>query len=300
MTTTPVPPYIGRFAPSPTGELHQGSLLTAVASWLDARQNHGLWLLRMEDLDPPREQPGAADTILRSLEDHGLCWDGEVMYQSRRHDAYQACLDSLTRDELIYPCNCNRQRLQSLAAYDGHCLRHPPAGGAVALRLKTPPAGDDVIRFDDLFQGHQSQHLHSDVGDFVLRRKDGLYAYQLAVVVDDIAQGITHVLRGCDLLDSTARQIWLYRLLHAREPLFGHLPVVVNSDGQKLSKQTFATPLRAADASANIWLALQRLQLQPPMELRGADCPTLLSWGARHWRRAAVAALRTLPERPGP
>ncbi|MYM64324.1 tRNA glutamyl-Q(34) synthetase GluQRS [Pseudomaricurvus sp. HS19] len=293
---TPGADYIGRFAPSPTGELHQGSLLTAVASWLDARQHHGQWLVRMEDLDPPREQPGAAEAILRALEAHGLEWDGEVMYQSEHHDAYQACLDELARRELIYPCNCNRQRLQSLTAYDGHCLQHPPASGPVALRVKTPASGEDELCFDDLLQGRQCQQLRSEVGDFVLRRKDGLYAYQLAVVVDDIAQGITHVLRGCDLLDSTPRQLWLFRLLQAPAPQFGHLPVVVNPEGQKLSKQTFAAPLQAVQASHNLWLALHRLQLQPPPELRGADCQTLLAWGLNHWHRGAVAALRSLPE----
>ncbi len=198
--------YVGRFAPSPTGELHQGSLLTAVASYLDARQAQGHWLVRMEDLDPPREQAGAADAILRSLEAHGLHWDQSVIYQSQRQAAYQERLLSLQGQQLCYPCSCNRQRLKTLKAYDRHCLTHTPAGDAAnAVRVRVETAA--AIRFDDVFQGRQSQRLEQEVGDFVIRRKDQLFAYQLAVVADDIDQGITHVIRGIDLMESTARQI---------------------------------------------------------------------------------------------
>ncbi|MGH1370654.1 MAG: tRNA glutamyl-Q(34) synthetase GluQRS [Cellvibrionaceae bacterium] len=280
-------PYIGRFAPSPTGELHQGSLLTAVASYLDARQVQGQWLVRMEDLDPPREQAGAADSILRALETHGLHWDQKVIYQSQRQNAYNERLAELKAKQLCYPCDCNRQRLKNLPAYDGHCRHHvPQRSQPVATRVKLKPGSE--IRFEDVFQGHQTQHLNREVGDFVIHRKDGLFAYQLAVTVDDIDQGITQVIRGIDLMSSTARQLYLFEQFGAPQPSYGHLPVIVNSQGQKLSKQTFAEPLSNAQASDNLWLALARLGLAPPPNLQKEDCETQLNWGVINWQRSKV------------
>lgn len=287
LTPGPHSGYIGRFAPSPTGELHQGSLLTAVASWLDARQQQGQWLVRMEDLDPPREQPGAADSILRCLEAHHLHWDGPVMHQSQRLDAYAAALQHLDAAGLTYPCNCNRQRLKDLPIYDRHCLRHPPSQPPCATRIRVPQGADGHIEFSDGFQGPQQELLEASVGDFVIHRKDGLFAYQLAVVVDDIAQRVNHILRGSDLLDSSARQLYLYKLLGQPRPQLAHLPVLVNREGQKLSKQTFATPLNPDRAADNLLLALRQLGHPPPAELQG-DGPGLLQWGIAHWDKERV------------
>ena len=279
--------YVGRFAPSPTGELHQGSLLTAVASYLDARQQQGQWLVRMEDLDPPREQAGAADSILRCLEAHQLHWDGSVMYQSQRLAAYQAALQQLTDLGLTYPCNCTRQRLKTLTAYDGYCRRQPPQQPPYAMRVQVPSNRAGMIEFVDDFQGDQHETLSTAAGDFVILRKDGLFAYQLAVVVDDIAQQITHIVRGSDLLDSSARQLYLYDQFGQPRPRLAHLPVLVNTEGQKLSKQTFAPPLDPTRAADNVFLALQQLGQQPPAKLE-ADCTALVQWGIEHWDRRKV------------
>lgn len=291
---SPRPGYRGRFAPSPTGELHQGSLLTAVASWLDARQQQGQWLVRMEDLDPPREQPGAADSILRCLEAHHLHWDGPVLYQSQRLPAYEAALQQLSAAGLTYHCNCNRQRLKGLGAYDRHCLRQPPQQPPWATRLRVPAGAAGLITFTDGFQGPQQELLADAAGDFVIHRKDGLFAYQLAVVVDDIAQGITHILRGSDLLESSARQLYLYDLFGQPRPELAHLPVLVNREGQKLSKQTFAPPLDPGRAAANLRLTLQQLGLQPPADLED-DGPGLLQWGIAHWDRSRVPRGMAIP-----
>lgn len=280
--------YIGRFAPSPSGELHHGSLLTAVASYLDARHHNGLWLVRMEDLDPPREQAGAAASILRTLESHHLFWDGPIMYQSKRYEAYQEALDQLQRDSLLYHCNCTRQRLQTLEFYDGHCLSHPPAGPPWATRIKVPRTNAAVVAFFDLFQGDQQQDLRTHPGDFVVRRKDGLFAYQLAVVVDDIFQQVTHIIRGSDLLDSTLRQAYLFQQLHSVLPVMGHLPVLTNDAGQKLSKQNHAQPLDNRSAAKNLLQTLHYLNLNPPKDIVGADCSDLLRWATTHWRRDKI------------
>ena len=210
---TPVASYIGRFAPSPTGPLHLGSLFTALASYLDARANHGRWLVRMEDIDPPREIPGAADTILRQLENHGLHWDDSVLYQSQRLRAYQQAVADLVDKQLVYYCQCTRARLRSLnGIYDGHCRSQKlltadsNATKSSAIRILVP---DLTITWADLIQGPCSENLAKSCGDFIVVRRDGLFAYQLAVSVDDGYQGITHIIRGDDLLDSTPRQIYL-------------------------------------------------------------------------------------------
>ena len=289
------PSYIGRFAPSPTGELHQGSLLTAVASYLDARHQQGLWLVRMEDLDPPREQPGAADSILNTLEAHQLYWDQDVIYQSQRLPAYQEALHELQEQQLTYPCDCNRQRVQQLRGiYDNHCRSLHAKTSPVATRIKVQ---DTAILFDDIFQGPQQHLLLEECGDFVILRKDGLFAYQLAVTVDDIHQNISHVIRGCDLLSSTPRQLQLFKYFSAAEPIYGHLPVIVNNEGQKLSKQTFAPAIDDSQAPDNLRTALRQLGMQPPTRSECNDCGELLNWATTHWRRERVPHTRTIAER---
>lgn len=298
----PKPTYIGRFAPSPTGLLHFGSLVSALASYLDAHHNRGQWLVRMEDIDPPREQAGAAAAILRSLEDHGLQWDGAVIYQSQRLEFYAHHLTHLQALNLIYPCNCSRQVLNTMAGiYNGRCrTRSIDTTQPHALRLKvfdlpTEAAAlerAELLTFADLIQGIQQQNLRRDVGDQILKRKDGLFAYQLAVVVDDIAQHITHVIRGSDLLDVTARQIFLFRRLQTPAPEFGHVTLATNPNGQKLSKQNLAPPLQSVDAGPNLWRALTFLGQDPPKELYAARPNELLEWGKQNWELAKIKALR--------
>lgn len=288
--------YRGRFAPSPTGPLHRGSLIAALASYLDARAAGGQWLLRMEDIDPPREQPGAADTILRSLETHGLHWDGAVMWQSERSEAYLDALERLRAGGALFACTCSRARTDAAGNCTGDCRgRDTAPAGPAALRVAVAP--DFVARWTDRWQGPREHDTGRDLRDFIVRRKDALFAYQLAVVVDDAAQGITEVVRGCDLLDSTPRQLWLQHLLACPSPAYGHLPVLVNHQGQKLSKQNHAPPLDDRRAAGNLREALSRLgQPAPPPEL--GQCRELLAWATRHWRREAVPAVATLAD-PG-
>jgi glutamyl-Q tRNA(Asp) synthetase len=265
------PSYVGRFAPSPTGPLHFGSLVCALASYLDAKRHNGKWLLRIEDIDPPREQRGAADSIKRTLEAHGLFWDEEVRYQSQRSEAYWACLNELKKLGLLYKCNCTRARLSPLnGRYDGHCRHHPPTTDEpCALRLKVsdlPPEFRHIrntIEFNDRIQGIQKENVDEVSGDFVIHRKDGFFAYQLAVVVDDVDQGITDIVRGNDLLDTTARQIFLYHILGKTPPRYAHIPVVVDDHGNKLSKQNHAPAVDAKQARSNISNALVFLGYSP-------------------------------------
>lgn len=260
--------YIGRFAPSPTGPLHFGSLVAALASYAAARSAGGKWLLRVEDLDQSREQPGAADDILRTLDKLGLEWDGPVIYQSTRLERYRAVLDDLARRGFAYPCACTRREQEDSALaidgsriYPGTCRRGlAPGKAARSVRVRTHGA---PIGFADAVQGWLEQRVETEVGDFVLLRADGITAYQLAVVVDDLDQGITHVVRGADLLDSTARQIHLQRLLGARTPRYAHVPVAVNAAGEKLSKQTGARPLDLSDPQAELARARRFLNQAP-------------------------------------
>lgn len=289
--------YCGRFAPSPTGPLHFGSLVAAVGSYLEAKTHQGLWLLRMEDLDPPREMPGAAYGILQTLEVYGFEWDGEILYQSQRSDVYEAALARLRESGHLYPCACSRREIADSAmqgleglVYPGTCRNGLHGREARAWRLRTTM---DAIAFTDDVQGEQSQMLEKDLGDFILKRADGLYAYQLAVVVDDAAQGITHVVRGADLLDSTPRQIWLQRLLGLPTPHYAHLPIVVNADGEKLSKQTLAHPLDTAQPAATLWKALDFLGQQPPAELCG-DLAELWRWANARWQLNTVPKSRVI------
>jgi glutamyl-Q tRNA(Asp) synthetase len=288
--------YVGRFAPSPTGPLHFGSLVAALASWLDARRTQGRWLLRMEDLDTPRVIPGAADAILRQLEMFGLDWDGPVVRQSTRLGLYENAIEKLKAHS--YPCACTRKELEDSALaidgariYPGTCRGSlAPGKAARALRVRT---GAEPIRFTDRVQGGIAQSVEAEVGDFVLRRADGLYAYQLAVVVDDGAQGVTDVVRGADLLDSTARQIHLQRLLGLAEPRYLHVPVATNAAGEKLSKQTQAPAATAADLAP----ALRFLGMTPPAGLAPAE---LLAWATGAWDSARVPRARAvaLPATP--
>lgn len=285
--------YIGRFAPSPTGPLHFGSLLAALASFLDARARDGSWLLRVEDLDPPREPPGSAELILRQLQDLGLHWDGEVLYQSTRLDAYEQTLTSLQESGLCYPCDCTRPQIRDMGnVYDGSCReRASPPARPYALRLR---ADAPSIGFDDAIQGHFSQHLTTDVGDFVLRRKDELFAYQLAVVVDDAYQDITHVVRGWDLLDSTPRQIFLQRCLGFAQPHYAHIPIIVDELGQKLSKQAFAPSLETGRASELLFRALRLLGQSPPVEIARELPSTQLEWAIANWHIDAVPRVASI------
>ncbi|MGZ3240949.1 MAG: tRNA glutamyl-Q(34) synthetase GluQRS [Burkholderiaceae bacterium] len=245
--------YVGRFAPSPTGPLHAGSLVAAMASYLDAKAHHGKWLVRIEDIDEDRTAPGAVEDILRTLQILGMQWDDDVVYQSQRKDLYDAAFQQLTTH--IYACGCTRKEIadsrlgiasDGAAVYPGTCRNGLAAGKvprAMRLRVPDPLDVDEYIIFEDRWLGPIAQHLASEVGDFVLKRADGFWAYQLAVVVDDAAQGVTHVVRGADLLDSTARQIYLQRLLTLPTPSYLHVPVITNALGEKLSKQTGATAL---------------------------------------------------------
>ncbi len=289
--------YVGRFAPSPTGPLHFGSLVAAVASWLDARAAGGCWRLRMEDLDYPRCEPGAADTILRQLDAYGLHWDGAVLCQTQRDDAYAAALDALKAMGAVYPCACTRSQLadaprnhEGEILYPGTCRNGLPAGAiARAWRVRVP---DVSTHFIDRIHGDLQQNLAHDVGDFIVKRADGLFAYQLAVVVDDAFQGITHVVRGADLLWNTPRQIYLQTLLGLPTPAYAHVPLVTNAAGQKLSKQTLAPALPETGRGAVLAQALAALGHPPPPELAGGHLAELLAWASAHWH------IENVPTRP--
>ncbi|MGB9493740.1 MAG: tRNA glutamyl-Q(34) synthetase GluQRS [Azonexus sp.] len=287
--------YRGRFAPSPTGPLHFGSLVAALGSCLDARSHRGEWLLRMEDVDTPRNVPGAADDILATLEAFGFEWDGPVLWQSRRFDAYAAALERLKAAGRAYGCGCSRKEIADSAprpavdgglAYPGTCRGGlPPGRVARAWRLRVR---DEEIAFDDRVQGRQTQNLERDVGDFVLRRADGLYAYQLAVAVDDEFQGISDVVRGADLIASTPRQICLQRCLGFATPCYAHLPLVTNAAGEKLSKQTQAPAVRRDRPGPDLVAALRFLGQPAPQELGRANLTEIWHWAFRHWNFAAI------------
>ena len=263
--------YIGRFAPSPTGPLHAGSLVAALASYLDARAHHGQWLIRIEDIDETRTLEGAADEIIRTLAALGMQSDETILWQSQRQSRYEAAFIEL--GNRVYPCACSRKEIadsrvslsnDGSAIYPGTCRSGLPDGrSARAWRLRVPDAGDalDMIEFNDRWQGHVSESLSAAVGDFVLRRADGFWAYQLAVVVDDADQGITHVVRGADLLESTARQIYLQKLLKKKIPRYLHVPVITNDRGEKLSKQTGAQALDISQPVSTLLTAAKALEL---------------------------------------
>lgn len=290
---------IGRFAPSPTGPLHFGSLLAALASYLDIRAQGGRWLLRIEDLDPPREVPGASDSIIRTLEHFHLHWDGEIRFQSRCLALYQEALNRLLDQGLAYRCQCSRSQLRdrgALHSYDGWCASHPPPASArCAVRARYP---GDALDFHDRIQGQRHYPPTPGRGDFVIFRRDGLFAYQLAVVVDDADQGVNQVLRGHDLIDETPRQQVLQRHLGLPTPEYAHIPVLTNAQGQKLSKQNLAPPLDPAPEKrvAQLHRALQLLGQQPPPELLEATPDELLAWGVAHWQLERIPPRGTIPD----
>ncbi|MBW4051935.1 MAG: tRNA glutamyl-Q(34) synthetase GluQRS [Proteobacteria bacterium] len=275
------PAYVGRFAPSPTGSLHLGSLLAAVGSFLDARSHGGHWLVRMEDLDRARVVPGSADAILRTLEAFGLPWDGEVEYQSRRTHLYAQALESLRSAGRTFECSCARRELAAEdSGYPGTCREGPRRPGAAAIRFRIDER--ETIAFEDRFQGAIALALDK-LGDVIVRRRDGVFAYQLAVVVDDASQGITDVVRGADLLESTGWQIALRRALRLRMPRHAHLPLLLERSGGKLAKSRRAAALDARQAGAEVSKVLRLLGLPPPAQLAGAPPASLLEWAAGRW-----------------
>ncbi len=338
--------YRGRFAPSPTGPLHFGSLVAAVGSFLDAKHHQGKWLVRIEDIDTPRTVKGAADEILGTLEAYGLHWDEDIIYQSQRTAAYEAAFHRLKEAGAVYPCACSRKEITDSAlhrgdelVYPGTCRNGIPAGregrawrvrtdrsllppcrgkggmgveqwgsqastpslalplqgGELARGQDVAPSGsvrlydEGIVKFNDALQGRITQHLENEVGDFVVLRADGLFAYQLAVVVDDAAQGITDVVRGADLLYSTPRQIFLQQLLGFPTPAYMHLPVVVNAQGEKLGKQTLAQPVEKDSAASTLFKALVFLRQQPPTELQHGRIERILAWAIANWQPNVLA-----------
>jgi glutamyl-Q tRNA(Asp) synthetase len=319
--------YRGRFAPSPTGPLHFGSLVAAVGSYLDAKHHRGTWLVRMEDLDTPRCVPGAAEDILRTLEAFGLHGDEPVIYQSQRTTAYEEALRQLQAIGAVYPCCCTRKEIADSAlngiegpVYPGTCRNGIPAGReGRAWRVRTnittsvrPELVEGQVGFDrlspnglrvefpDALQGHITQHLETEIGDFVVKRADGLFAYQLAVVVDDAFQCITHIVRGADLLASTPRQIYLQRLLGFTTSVYMHFPVAINEAGEKLSKQTLAAPVDASHPVETLLRVLKFLQQPPPAGLADYDVKAVLDWAISNWDATKMRGLRTQPTSKAP
>lgn len=278
--------YIGRFAPSPSGELHFGSLIAALGSYLQARAQHGIWRVRIEDIDPPREVPGAAETILRQLEHYGLHWDGDVLWQSQRHDAYREALAWLHEQDLSYYCTCTRARIQHIGGiYDGHCrdLRHGPTQASVRIKQRHP-----VLQFTDRLRGTIQADLQLAREDFIIHRRDGLFAYNLAVVVDDHFQGVTEIVRGADLIEPTVRQISLYQQFGWRAPDYIHLPLALNEQGAKLSKQNHAPALPQGDPRPVLIQALRFLGQETSIPWQDLSVAELLHMAVENWRLARV------------
>ncbi|MGA7828776.1 MAG: tRNA glutamyl-Q(34) synthetase GluQRS [Geobacteraceae bacterium] len=307
MTPVKIPKTIGRFAPSPTGPLHLGSLVTALGSYLLAKQEGGQWFLRIEDLDTPRVIPGVADDMLRTLDTLGFQWDGEVIWQSRRSEAYAVALERLLESASAYPCGCSRAEIARIATaphpddegpvYPGLCRDGlPPGKSPRSVRVRVT---DEPICFKDGLLEQVCQDLAATGGDFVVKRADGLYAYQLAVVVDDAESGVNQVVRGADLLSSTPRQIHLQRLLGYPEPDYFHFPLVTDPDGAKLSKRDNAVSLAASrdlerEGHLLLFDSLRFLGQNPPIFLRDSSCPEILSWAVQNFSLDAV------PRVPGP
>jgi glutamyl-Q tRNA(Asp) synthetase len=294
--------YIGRFAPSPTGPLHLGSLFTALASYLDARSQQGKWLLRVDDLDTPRNKEGSVAAILKTLETFGLCWDDAVYYQSQHIDSYESFLLELEQCRLTYRCSCSRKSLEDLHSVDSPESKHTiypgicrnksiPAETQHAIRLKTEPY---TLSFQDDLQGLISHHLANQHGDFILKRKDGIIAYQFAVVIDDYLQGVNHVVRGCDLLEETPKQIYLQQLLGFPIPTYMHVPVIVDQYSYKLSKQTLATAVDTKSPNKTIFDLLVLLKQNPLDELNGATVNVLLDWAIAHWQPDKLSLYRAI------
>lgn len=289
--------YVGRFAPSPTGPLHFGSLVAATASYLQARSRNGRWLLRIEDIDPPRAQPGATNIILKALERYAFEWHSDVIFQSASHEAHEAALRTLLEQGRAYACGCSRRDLADAkrgplgTIYPGTC-RNGCDAPETAIRVRTT---DAPISFVDGLQGPQTQTLESESGDYVIRRRDGLIAYHLAVVVNDALEGISEVVRGVDLMDSTPRQIWLQQLLGLPTPDYLHIPVVTHPNGDKLSKLTGARAVPLDDAERALFGALVALQQEPPAPLRYAPLTEIWQWGLANWRIEALRGKAAIP-----
>lgn len=278
--------YRGRFAPSPSGLLHFGSLIAALASYLDAKHHHGKWLVRIEDIDPPRELEGASKAILTTLEAYGLYWDEQVLYQSKQSNTYREILAQLHQQELSYFCQCTRAQIKAIGGiYQGHCRTLNLAEENSAIRLKN---NYGIHQFIDLFQGQTYCNKQLAQEDFIIHRKDGLFAYQLAVVVDDIEQKINHVVRGCDLLEPTARQLTFFKTLAYSAPQYGHVPLAVTSEGYKLSKQNKAPAIDNKKPQHSLLAALNFLGQQPPVELAQSNVDEIISWATQHWQRTLV------------
>ncbi len=285
----------GRFAPSPSGPLHFGSLVAALGSFLSVRAQGGAWLLRIDDIDPPRNVPGAADDILRTLENYQLFWDGPVFYQSQRFEAYAAALTQLATAGHSYPCGCTRREISAVSPnhrYPGTCRNGlPPGRQARSLRVY---CGGQTLCFTDALQGHQCRQLDGDVGDFIVRRADGFYAYHLATALDDAFQQITEVVRGADLLDATFPQLYLQQLLELPRPTYLHLPIAVTAAGKKLSKQAHARAINDSPPGAALGRALTFLGQPPPEELQGAAPGELLDWAIAHWQPTCLPRSKTI------
>jgi len=285
--------YIGRFAPSPTGPLHMGSLIAALASYLDAKANNGQWLLRMEDLGPPREVAGAAEAIIASISNHGFEWDGPLLYQSSKLDRYHSFVDQLIDNKQAFYCICSRRESETEhGTYNGHCRNsHQKPDRDFAIRLLVEPGSLTLL---DQIQDRLYQQLDTSVGDFIIQRKDGLIAYQLAVVVDDADQQISHVIRGSDLLDSTPRQILLQQVLGFETPHYAHIPVISDATGNKLSKQTHAKPIDDKLAIDNLRYALAFLNQPQPLE--GSNVQQLLTSAIDNWQINAIPKTKHISE----
>lgn len=287
--------YRGRFAPSPTGPLHFGSLIAATGSYLQAKHQNGLWLLRIDDIDPPREEKGAADNILQTLEDFGFEWDENVLYQSSRRQRYQEAVDSICESGLAYPCSCSRTHIlkntpnnHGKLVYPGFCRNGPLINNenskeAVEYSFRIR-CDSEPVQFTDSIQGKQVTDLSKHCGDFILKRRDHYFSYQLASGIDDAEQGITEVVRGSDLLTCTANQLYIQKALNLSNPQYCHLPIAVNPKGQKLSKQTHATPIKANEAIVLLHKTLKFLGQMPPIELIDGSQEDIWNWAKTHWR----------------
>lgn len=292
--------YRGRFAPSPTGPLHFGSVIAAVASYLAARRANGKWFVRIDDLDRARCIEGMDKIILDTLEACGMHWDGEIVYQSRNNPLYEDALAFLCKDKLVYSCACTRREITNIAKtgtdgpiYPGTCRNGlPPGKTERSIRFICPP---HLIEICDRIQPAMQQNLEKEVGDIIIKRADGLFAYQLAVVVDDHAQGITNVVRGSDLMDSTPRQVWLQEALEYRIPDFAHVPVATYTDGQKLSKQTFAKAIDKDNLLPTLVHALDFLNQNPINELAEGDLDSFWKWAIENWDMRKIPAVRSIP-----
>jgi glutamyl-Q tRNA(Asp) synthetase len=284
-------PVTGRFAPSPTGPLHFGSVVAAVASYMQAKSQHSKWLVRMDDIDTPRNQSGADTSILKSLEILGLYWDDKVLFQSHRQKAYQETLNLLSEKKLLYRCTCSRKQLKG-NAYPGTCRnKERSADQQHALRVIS---NQIPIGINDEIQGNYQQNLETEIGDFIVHRADGLVAYHIATVIDDAYQGITEIVRGADLLDSTPRQIYLQKILHYPTPTYAHLPVAVDNQGYKLSKQYHARPIDDAEPVTTLISALDFLGQQPDKVLAQTSVEEIIQWGIKHWSLEKIPRLNSI------